>query len=107
MSNIGPWIDRQGKLQWDYVISAGFKGARSVRNGNDYCHQVCQVFAMGHGRSLEYSCQCNVAPQQNTNVDSMQGQHAWQTRANRTHAQAWARHVQAGAWHERTKGTHR
>jgi len=34
MSNIGPWIDREGKLQWDYVISAGFKGARSVRNGN-------------------------------------------------------------------------
>ena len=22
------------KLQWDYVISAGFKGARSVRDGN-------------------------------------------------------------------------
>jgi len=34
MSNIGPWIEREGKLQWDYVISAGFKGARSVRNGN-------------------------------------------------------------------------
>ena len=34
MSDIGPWIDRQGNLQWDYVISAGFKGARSVRNGN-------------------------------------------------------------------------
>jgi len=34
MSNIGPWIDREGKLQWDYVISAGFKGACSVRNGN-------------------------------------------------------------------------
>jgi len=34
MSNIGPWIDREGKLQWDYVIAAGFKGARSVRNGN-------------------------------------------------------------------------
>jgi len=34
MSNIGPWIDREGILQWDYKISAGFKGARSVRNGN-------------------------------------------------------------------------
>jgi len=33
MSNIGAWIDREGKLQWDYVLSAGFKGARSVRNG--------------------------------------------------------------------------
>jgi len=34
MSTIGPWIDRQGMLQWDYVSGAGFKGARSVRNGN-------------------------------------------------------------------------
>jgi len=34
MSNIGPWIDREGKLQSDYVIAAGFKGTRSVRNGN-------------------------------------------------------------------------
>ena len=34
MSTIGPWIDRQGKLQWDYVTAAGFKGARNVRNGN-------------------------------------------------------------------------
>jgi len=34
MSNIGPWIDRQGKMQWDYVISTAFKGARSARNGN-------------------------------------------------------------------------
>ena len=33
MSTIGPWIDRQGKLQWDYVTAAGFKGARNVRNG--------------------------------------------------------------------------
>jgi len=34
MSNIGPWIDGKGKLQWDYVKAAGFEGARSVRNGN-------------------------------------------------------------------------
>jgi len=34
MSTIGPWIDRLGKLQWDYVTAAGFKGARNVRNGN-------------------------------------------------------------------------
>jgi len=34
MSTIGPWINRQGKLQWDYVTAAGFKGARNVRNGN-------------------------------------------------------------------------
>jgi len=34
MSNIGPWIDRQGKLQWDYVTAAGFKGARNVRSGD-------------------------------------------------------------------------
>jgi len=34
MSTIGPWIDRQGMLQWDHVSGAGFKGARSVRNGN-------------------------------------------------------------------------
>ena len=34
MSTISPWIDRQGKLQWDYVTAAGFKGARNVRNGN-------------------------------------------------------------------------
>jgi len=34
MSTIGPWIDKQGNLQWDYVIAAGFKGAHSVRNGN-------------------------------------------------------------------------
>jgi len=34
MSTIGPWIDALGMLQWDYVTGAGFKGARSVRNGN-------------------------------------------------------------------------
>ena len=34
MSTIGPWIDRQGMLQWDYETGAGFKGARKVRNGN-------------------------------------------------------------------------
>ena len=34
MSTIGPWIDRQGKLQWDYVTGGGFKGSRNVRNGN-------------------------------------------------------------------------
>jgi len=34
MSTIGPWIDRQGKLQWDYETAAGFKGARNVRIGN-------------------------------------------------------------------------
>jgi len=34
MSTIGPWIHRQGMLQWDYVSGAGFKGARSVRNGD-------------------------------------------------------------------------
>jgi len=34
MSTIGPWIDRQGMLQWDYVSGAGFKGAHRVRNGN-------------------------------------------------------------------------
>ena len=33
MSTTGPWIDRKGNLQWDYVHAAGFKGARSVRNG--------------------------------------------------------------------------
>jgi len=34
LSTIGPWIDRQGMLQWDYVSGAGFKGARCVRNGD-------------------------------------------------------------------------
>jgi len=34
MSTIGPWIDRQGMLQWDYVSGAGFKGSRSVRKGD-------------------------------------------------------------------------
>ena len=34
MSTIGPWIDRQGMLQLDYVSGAGLKGARCVRNGN-------------------------------------------------------------------------
>jgi len=34
MSTIGPWIDAQGVLQQDYLIGAGFKGARCVRNGN-------------------------------------------------------------------------
>ena len=34
MSNIGPGIDGENKLQWDYKISAGYRGARSVRNGN-------------------------------------------------------------------------
>jgi len=34
MSTIGPWIDRQDMLQWDYLSGAGFRGARSVRNGN-------------------------------------------------------------------------
>jgi len=34
MSTIGPWIDAQGMLKWDYVTGAGFKGARNVRNGN-------------------------------------------------------------------------
>jgi len=34
MSTIGPWIDRQGMLQLDYVYWAGFKGARKVRNGD-------------------------------------------------------------------------
>ena len=34
MSTIGPWIDKQSMLQWDHVSDAGFKGARSVRNGD-------------------------------------------------------------------------
>ena len=34
MSTIGPWIDRQDMLQWDYVSGAGFRRARSGRNGN-------------------------------------------------------------------------
>jgi len=34
MSTLGPWIDRQGMLQLDYVSGAGLKGARCVRNGN-------------------------------------------------------------------------
>jgi len=33
MSNIGPWIDREDKLQWEYKTQAGYRGARSVRNG--------------------------------------------------------------------------
>jgi len=33
MSNIGPWIDREDKLQWDHKIDAGYRVARSVRNG--------------------------------------------------------------------------
>jgi len=32
MSNIGLWLDREDKLQWDYRIDAGYRGARSVRN---------------------------------------------------------------------------
>jgi len=76
-----------------------------LENENHYCCQVCRVLALVHGRFLEYSRQCNVAPQQNTNVDSMQGKQAWQTRANTLHAQAWAKYMQAGAGHARTKGT--
>jgi len=34
MSNIGPWLDKQDKLQWDYKFEAGYRWARSVRNGN-------------------------------------------------------------------------
>jgi len=33
MSNIGPWIDREDKLQWEYKIDADYRGARNVRNG--------------------------------------------------------------------------
>jgi len=33
MSNIGPWIDKEDKLQWEYKIHAGYRGARNVRNG--------------------------------------------------------------------------
>jgi len=33
MSNIGPWLDRTDRLQWDYKFEAGYRGARSVRNG--------------------------------------------------------------------------
>jgi len=33
MSNIGPWLDREDKLQWDHKIDAGYRVARSVRNG--------------------------------------------------------------------------
>jgi len=33
MSNIGPWIDREDKLQWDHKIGAAYRGARNVRNG--------------------------------------------------------------------------
>ena len=32
MSNIGPWLDREDKLQWDHKIDAGYRVARSVRN---------------------------------------------------------------------------
>jgi len=39
---------------------------------NYYCRQLCWVFASVHGSSLEYSRQCNVAPQPKTNVDSKQ-----------------------------------
>jgi len=49
-----------------------------------------------HGRSLVYSCQWNVAPQQNTNVNSMQenkhGKHA-QTEPTRRHGQGTCRQV--------------
>jgi len=68
------------------------------------------VFVPVHGRSLKYSRQWNVAPQQNTNVNSVQGKQVWQTHANENalagmgkaragkcracvhegHAQAWA-----------------
>ena len=33
MSTIGPWMDAQGMLKWDYVPGAGFKNARKVWNG--------------------------------------------------------------------------
>ena len=58
------------------------------------CRQLCLLLALVHGRSLEYSRQYNIAPQQNANADSMQVKQAWQTRANTLHAQAWARQVQ-------------
>jgi len=35
----------------------------------------------------------------------VQGKQAWQICANSTHSQTWARQVQAGARHARTKGT--
>jgi len=70
-------------------------GLITRRMKNHHGHQLCRVFAFVHGRSLEYSRQCNVAPQQNSNLDSVQGKQAWQTRANRTHAQAWAMHLHA------------
>jgi len=33
MSNIGPWLDQQDKLQWEHKMDAGYRGARNVRNG--------------------------------------------------------------------------
>jgi len=33
MSNIGPWLDRDDKLQWDHKMNAGYRVACSVRNG--------------------------------------------------------------------------
>jgi len=33
MSNIGPWLDKQDKLQWEHKMDAGYRGARNVRNG--------------------------------------------------------------------------
>jgi hypothetical protein len=58
MSNIGPWIDREGKLQWDYVIAAGFKGARSVRNGNA---RKAQLVESGGCQSQTVTLACVIA----------------------------------------------
>jgi len=33
MSNIGPWFDKEDKLQWEHKMDAGYRGARNVRNG--------------------------------------------------------------------------
>jgi len=74
---------------------------------SQYCRQLCRVFALVRGLSLEHSRQWNVAPQRNTNVDIVQGKQVWHTRTNSMHSQAWARHVQAWARHARSKGTRR
>ena len=67
------------------LTNGGFR-VWSPGEWNHYCHQLCRVFSSVHGRYR----QCNVSPQQNSNVDlCMQGKQAWQTLANTTKQFPW------------------
>ena len=62
MSTIGPWINAQSVLQWDYVTGMGFKGACSVRNGNlgNQCSATRATLIKREGYMVNYKgVQCS------------------------------------------------